>query len=253
MRLTIFLALILTISGTANAQGRGQRGAAPGGGARGSSSIEHAAVSADRNVTVYLPPNYASDSARRFPVIYFLPDSKEPADDVINGIKEAADKLSPLQGFSEPIVVASNSDSESFIAEELVAYIDSHYRTLAKRISRGLTGHASGALSAFRIGMKRTDVFSSLYLMSASGLTDTNSALEQYVANPKKHYTITIEIGKSDASLAANRQLHETMLRLHIPHFYEEYEGGQRYERNLLPFFSRNLAAPANPTSPTVQ
>lgn len=49
------------------------------------------------------------------------------------------------------------------------------------------------------------------------------------------------------------------MTRLHIAHSYEEYDGdhtnrvGERIERNLLPFFSRNLAAPANATSPAVQ
>jgi hypothetical protein len=41
-----------------------------------------------------------------------------------------------------------------------------------------------------------------------------------------------------------------------VPHEYEEYEGDhtsgvrERIERNLLPFFSKNLAAPANPSSP---
>jgi hypothetical protein len=48
-------------------------------------------------------------------------------------------------------------------------------------------------------------------------------------------------------------------MRLHIPHKYEEYDGGnsnqpgERLEGNLLPFFSKNLAAPANPTSPGVK
>ena len=73
------------------------------------------------------------------------------------------------------------------------------------------------------------------------------------------HYGIAIEIGTGDASLAANRQLHEAMMSLRIRHSYQEYEGdytskaGERFERNLLPFFSRTLAAPANPTSPAVQ
>ena len=49
------------------------------------------------------------------------------------------------------------------------------------------------------------------------------------------------------------------MTRLTIPHGYEEYDGdhtnkvGERIERNVLPFFSKNLAAPANPSSPLIQ
>jgi len=35
-------------------------------------------------------------------------------------------------------------DSESFIADDLVSYIDSHYRTIANRASRGLGGLSMG-------------------------------------------------------------------------------------------------------------
>jgi S-formylglutathione hydrolase FrmB len=55
---------------------------------------------------------------------------------------------------------------ESFVADELVAYVDSHYRTIADRASRGLTGHSMGGYGTIRIGMKRPEVFSSLYLLS---------------------------------------------------------------------------------------
>jgi len=80
--------------------------------------------------------------------------------------------------------------------------------------------------------------------------------LEQHADNLRKYYAIAIEIGTSDGLLASNKQLHEAMMRLRIPHDYEEYDGDhtnkvrERIERNVLPFFSKNLAAPANPTSP---
>ena len=83
--------------------------------------------------------------------------------------------------------------------------------------------------------------------------------LKQYASNLKKYYSIGIEIGTKDAFLQPNQQLHEAMMRLGIPHYYEPYDGdhatkaAERVERHLLPFFSKNLAAPANPTSPGVQ
>jgi hypothetical protein len=49
------------------------------------------------------------------------------------------------------------------------------------------------------------------------------------------------------------------MTRLKIAHSFEEYDGdhtnkvGERIERNVLPFFSKDLASPTNPTSPGVQ
>jgi S-formylglutathione hydrolase FrmB len=61
---------------------------------------------------------------------------------------------------------ATTGDFEQFIAHDLVGYIDAHYRTIAKRTSRGLVGHSMGGYGASRIGMKHSDVFGSLYIMS---------------------------------------------------------------------------------------
>src|SRR5678809_1349750 len=61
----------------------------------------------------------------------------------------------------------TTGDWEAYIAEDLVGYVDSHYRTIANRMSRGLGGHSMGGYGTIRIGMKRPDVFSSLYIMSA--------------------------------------------------------------------------------------
>jgi S-formylglutathione hydrolase FrmB len=60
----------------------------------------------------------------------------------------------------------TTGDFENFIARELVAFIDAHYRTLPKRESRGLVGHSMGGYGATRIGMKHADVFGALYIMS---------------------------------------------------------------------------------------
>src|SRR5881392_635548 len=86
------------------------------------------------------------------------------------------------QGANEMIVVVPDSktlhngsmysssvttgDFERYISHDVVAYIDSHYRTIASRKSRGLVGHSMGGYGASRIGMKHPDVFGSLYIMS---------------------------------------------------------------------------------------
>jgi enterochelin esterase-like enzyme len=55
---------------------------------------------------------------------------------------------------------------EDYVWRDVVAYMDSHYRTIPNRESRGLVGHSMGGYGASRIGMKHPDVFGSLYLMS---------------------------------------------------------------------------------------
>jgi enterochelin esterase-like enzyme len=349
------------VSGVLEAQGRGG-----GPQARGprTGTIERITVhgkslegnleadSPDREVTVYLPPSYAADQARRFPVVYLL-HGYGGRDDTFTArlarLAESADRLAAAQGFSETIVVTPNAyslhkgsmysssptigDWERFIADDLVAYIDGRYRTIAARMSRGLAGHSMGGYGTIRIGMKRPDVFSSLYIMSACCLAANRNPrpeamaeaeairtreraeeaarapgfgpsvnlasaaawspnpenpplyldlpvkdgkvrpdivakwvanaplemLDEHAANLQSYYAIDIEIGDDDPLLAANRQLHDALTRLRIAHGYEEYDGDhtnkvrERIERNLLPFFSKNLAAPANPSSPPPQ
>ncbi|HEX8755630.1 MAG TPA: alpha/beta fold hydrolase [Steroidobacteraceae bacterium] len=138
---------------------------------------------ADRDVIVFLPPDYYTDRKRRYPVVYalhgFFIDAEEWTHEihVPQTIEGAFAK-----GTRPMIVVLPNShtayggsmysssvttgDFERFISHDVVAYIDAHYRTLPYRVSRGLVGHSMGGYGATRIGMKHPDVFGSLYIMS---------------------------------------------------------------------------------------
>jgi enterochelin esterase-like enzyme len=137
----------------------------------------------DRDVFVFLPPSYEEEPARRYPVVYALHGYSIGAEQWSQEIHvpqtiEGAFGL----GAQEMIVVLPDSktlhngsmysssvttgDFERFVAQDLVAYIDAHYRTIADRRSRGLVGHSMGGYGATRIGMKHADVFGSLYIMS---------------------------------------------------------------------------------------
>jgi enterochelin esterase-like enzyme len=288
--------------------------------------------SADRDVTVYLPPSYASDRSRRYPVVYLL-HGYSGRDDTFNGrlatLPDSADRLSASGAGKDLIVVMPNAftlhkgsmysnsvttgDWETYVARDLVAYIDSHYRTIPNRASRGLAGHSMGGYGAVRIGMKRPDVFSNLYLMSSCCLTaqlnprpEQMAAAEeagrgrgfgpsvnlaqgaawspnpnnpplyldlpvkdgkvqpdvvarwaanaplamvaQYIPNLKTYHAIAMEVGTKDGLLASNKELEQTFTRFGVQHTYEEYDGDhtnkvfERIERNVLPFFSKNLS-----------
>jgi enterochelin esterase-like enzyme len=139
--------------------------------------------SADREVIVYLPPSYSKDKQRRYPVVYALHGYSIGAEQWTHEIHVPQTIEGGFaQGAKEMIVVLPDSktvhngsmysssvttgDFENFIAHDLVAYIDAHYRTIAERTSRGLVGHSMGGYGATRIGMKHSDVFGSLYIMS---------------------------------------------------------------------------------------
>jgi enterochelin esterase-like enzyme len=143
---------------------------------------------ADRDVSIYLPASYKTDTGRRYPVPYMLhgyTDSDEKWFGLTKhwiNLPAILDKAFAAGESREMIVVMPNAytrlqgsmysssvttgDWEDYVAKELVAYVDAHYRTMAGRNSRGLAGHSMGGYGTMRIGMKNPEVFSSIYLLS---------------------------------------------------------------------------------------
>jgi enterochelin esterase-like enzyme len=145
------------------------------------SNLEGDAV--DRDVIVFLPPSYEKEKLRRYPVVYALHGYSIGAEQWTHEIHVPQTiEAAFAQGTQEMIVVLPDSktlhngsmysssvttgDFERFIAHDLVTYIDAHYRTIPNRLSRGLVGHSMGGYGATRIGMKHSEVFGSLYIMS---------------------------------------------------------------------------------------
>ncbi|MFN0124785.1 MAG: alpha/beta hydrolase [Blastocatellia bacterium] len=144
-------------------------------------NLENDAV--DRDVLVFLPPGYAKQKSRRYPVLYALHGYSIGAEQWAREIHVPQTIEGAFaQGAREMIVVLPDSktihngsmysssvttgDFENFIARDVVAFIDAHYRTIPNRLSRGLAGHSMGGYGATRIGMKHADVFAALYIMS---------------------------------------------------------------------------------------
>jgi len=151
--------------------------------------------SPDRDVFVYLPPSYASNRNRRYPVVYFLHGYAAKAETYWNmlAVPAAADAAMGDGSAREMIIVLPDAytvydgsmfssspttgDWESYVADDLVAYVDAHYRTIANRESRGLAGHSMGGYGTMRIGMKRPEAFSVLYAMSSCCLMNNPQQL----------------------------------------------------------------------------
>lgn len=146
----------------------------------------------DREALVFLPPSYATETGRRYPVVYALHGYSIGAEQWAKEIHVPQTIEGAFaQGAREMILVLPDSktahngsmysssvttgDFERYISEDVVAYIDAHYRTLPTRESRGLVGHSMGGYGASRIGMKHADVFGSLYIMSPCCLSARRS------------------------------------------------------------------------------
>jgi enterochelin esterase-like enzyme len=140
-----------------------------------------------RDYYVLLPPGY-TESAKRYPVVYFLHQFGGKADTYLAEIQEVYSHLLSTGATQEMIIAfpdASNKlggswylssptigDYETYITQEFVGLIDARYRTLPSRESRGLTGCSMGSIGSLHLAFKYPQVFS--VAAGVSGYYDKN-------------------------------------------------------------------------------
>ena len=150
--------------------------------------------SADRKFIVYLPPSYDTAPNQRFPVLYLLQgyggDAKMTWIDDAGGfgyqglnMKVAMDDGIAAGRIKEFIVVMPDANTgwvgshyinspvlgnwADYIAKELVAFVDSRYRTIPRPASRGLAGHSMGGRGAFVLAAGFPSTYGAIYSLSA--------------------------------------------------------------------------------------
>ncbi len=144
-----------------------------------------------REVSVYLPPSYEAAPDRRYPTLYILHgiydsnttwtrpwNDEHPGYDTIQALMDTG-----IDGGSvrEMIVVVPHCDEashytnsptrgdwEDFVADDLVSFVDAHYRTVPTAEGRGITGHSMGGHGAIKLAMKHPTVFSVAYGLNPS-------------------------------------------------------------------------------------
>jgi enterochelin esterase-like enzyme len=148
----------------------------------------------DRDVVVILPPSYAKSPGRRYPVIYFMHGFGITADWFAAFMHAPETMLAWSKTGPDFILVMPDTDTkfggsmysnspttgdfEGFIANDLVSYIDSHYRTLARRSSRGLVGHSMGGYGTWKVAMDHPEKWGSIYAMSACCMSARHESLD---------------------------------------------------------------------------
>jgi putative tributyrin esterase len=131
---------------------------------------------------IYLPPGYASGT-EIYPVVYLLHGSGENAGDPITqgGVRKTMDRLVATDPDNAAIVVMPDSNdaqwydgfdgkirNETYLAGHVVPYVDRHFRTIASRRGRAITGVSNGGYGAILLAEKHPDLFVAAGGMSAN-------------------------------------------------------------------------------------
>ena len=139
-----------------------------------------------RKMTIYLPAGYEA-GAKRYPVIYFLPNPlanyRQPFEQghgqalfdraitagvIREFILVTVDMATPY-GCSWYVNSPVTGNWEDFMVKELVPYVDENFRTLPGRDSRGVAGDFMGGYGAIRFGMTHPEVFGTVYALHPVG------------------------------------------------------------------------------------
>ena len=140
----------------------------------------------DRDLVVWLPPNYEADINRRYPVIY-MHDGQNIFDPATSSfgtdwsVDETVDELIKKKSI-EPIIVVGIYNTKdrmkeytpgdkgtayiNFVMQTVKPLIDSTYRTKPDRKNTIVGGSSAGALISFMLVWEHPDVFSKAICMS---------------------------------------------------------------------------------------
>lgn len=136
---------------------------------------------AQRPLWIYLPPGYDQEPTKRYPSVYMIQGFTGQLDMWRNraplrkNFPELTDELFARQEAPPCIVVwvdcwtslggsqfvdsPATGRYHSYLCNEIVPWVDTHYRTLARREHRGIAGKSSGGYGAMITPMLRPDLW----------------------------------------------------------------------------------------------
>ncbi|HEY4011050.1 MAG TPA: alpha/beta hydrolase family protein [Acidobacteriaceae bacterium] len=246
-------------------------------------SFFSAALQRQMRYEIVLPIGYASGE-QRYPVLYLLHGWQG---DETNWVKlthlvELASRyaliiVTPQALNSWYVNSATNPNDRyaDYVADDLIAEIDGHYRTIASSHQRAIAGLSMGGYGALLLTLRHPDLFS--FTASISGAFAGPSGIEQVLpqlkpstdeafgppgsptrtennldtliaaADPAKTPYLLLDCGTADPLLSSNRHVIEEIWSRGVAYEYHELPGAHTWSfwdnsiPNLLDVLSRKL------------
>ena len=146
---------------------------------------------------VLLPPGYERDPGKKYPVLYFLHGLGENEQVLVRsggwGVIEDLRQKHQIGDFliavpeGEGSFFINSADGRhrysDFFQSEFIAYVESHFRSLSNRKSRGVTGLSMGGYGALRFAFARPELFGSVSAQSPALITETPQQIDEDLKN----------------------------------------------------------------------
>lgn len=222
--------------------------------------------------TCVVTPDGYSKMGKPYPVLYLLNGYSGNCATWVNSfpeVKRFADQYNMIivgvdGGFSSwyfDSPIDPTMKYETYVAKEMVGFIDSTFNTIRNRDGRAISGLSMGGHGALYLSIRHQDIFGAAGSMSggvdfrpfpqnwdlAKRLGDMDKYPENWEKNTvfyqltligNNNLSIIIDCGTDDFFITVNRQLHQKMLALNIKHDYIERPGGHtaQYWDNALKY-----------------
>ena len=216
----------------------------------------------DIPVTVILPDSYSKKKSKKYPVVYLLHGAggthsewatKTKVNDFVD--KDNVIVVCPDAGrtswyFDSPI--DKTYQYESFVAKDLIKYIDKKYRTIKNRKQRATAGFSMGGHGAMFLAMRHQKTFSAAASFSGGvdirpfpnnwdikkrlgpmhnnkKLWDKMTVIEIAKKLKNKDLALSFTCGDKDFFLEVNRALHKQLKKQKVKHKYVENNGAHTW------------------------
>jgi enterochelin esterase-like enzyme len=225
---------------------------------------------ADRELSIYLPEDYA-ESDRRYPVLYllhgysgsdrtFLGEGYPELGELIGKIHVnlILDRLIQEETLKPMVVVfpdvkrqtSLNAAYKSYLVKDVVEFVDLNYRTLANRKARAIAGHSYGGGDSIVMALSYPSAFSLVGSYSGN-FQELKIGAGLFENHDQKIFPLQfwIYVGKNDGFQdipIVNQELVELLKDRHIPYIFIE-DDGNHWDRlggritESIKFFSKHF------------
>lgn len=212
---------------------------------------------AEKRMHVYLPPGYTEQGSTRYPVLYLNhgggdDDSKwsnteertggaahlildnliasgkaKPMLVVMPNTRSCVSATPPAAGETDPC-------TKEFL-QDIIPYVDSHYRTQANRAGRALAGLSMGGFVVLHTGLTQLDTFSELYVYSSGHIGNAGyhqfadrfkSLMQDPATNNRFRVPIYFAAGETDIALHNGQRVLGFLNQHGIRNFWVLSSGG---------------------------
>lgn len=202
---------------------------------------------------IILPDNYNSQPSKKYPVVYLLHGhggNQKSFLLVKPNLPELATQKEVIFVCPDGKVswywdspIDPKTQYETYVCKELIAYIDSHYRTIPDKGARAVTGFSMGGHGALWAAIKHPEVFGAVGSMSGGvdirpfprnwniqnsigtyadnkAVWDNHTIATQVEKLRKMSPYIIIDCGQDDFFFKVNETLHKDLSEKKINHTY---------------------------------